>query len=166
MIVLRFSHVFFGALWVGMMAFQTFFLMPALAEVGPDAGKVMGALMRRRLPVILPIVALITLVSGFWLFQRLSGGAAAGLMRTPMGMAFGSGGLASLLAFVLGIVVLRPAMMRSTQLAQSLASASPDERATRSAEIQLLRARGVMSGWVVMLLLLYALGAMAVARYL
>lgn len=127
MLVLRFSHVFFGAIWVGMMAYQTFFLMPALAEVGPDAGKLMAALMRRRIPVILPIVALITLVSGFWLFQRLSGGAAAGLMRTPMGMAFGSGGAAALLAFLLGVVVMRPAMMRSTQLAQSLASASPEE---------------------------------------
>jgi uncharacterized membrane protein len=166
MLVLRFAHVFFGALWVGMMAFQTFFLMPALAELGPEAGKFMAALMRRRIPVILPIVALITLVSGFWLFQRLSGGAAAGLMRTPMGLAFGSGGLAALLAFLLGIVVMRPAMMRSTQLAQSLASASSEERAMRSAEIQRLRARGAMTGWVVMILLLYALGAMAVARYL
>ena len=101
LLVLRFSHVFFGALWVGMMAYQTFFLMPALAEVGPDAGKLMAALMRRRIPVILPIVALITLVSGFWLFQRLSGGAAAGLMRTSMGMALGSGGAAALLAFLL-----------------------------------------------------------------
>ena len=166
MLVLRFAHVLFGALWVGMMAFQTFFLMPALAELGPDAGKFMGALMRRRIPIILPIIALITLVSGFWLFQRLSGGAAAGLMRTPMGLAFGSGGLAALLAFLLGIVVVRPAMMRSTELAQSLASAPPAERVTRSAEIQRLRARGTMAGWVVMVLLLYALGAMAVARYL
>src|SRR6266487_87252 len=132
MLMLRFAHVFFGALWVGMMAFQTFFLMPALAEAGPDGGKLMAALMRRRLPVILPIVALITLVSGFWLFQRLSGGAAAGLMRTSMGMAFGSGGAAALLAFLVGIVVMRLAMM----------------------------------AWVVMILLLYALGAMAVARYL
>jgi uncharacterized membrane protein len=166
MLVLRFSHVFFGAIWVGMMAYQTFFLMPALAEVGPDGGKLMAALMRRRIPVILPIVALITLVSGFWLFQRLSGGAAAGLMRTAMGMAFGSGGAAALLAFLLGIVVMRPAMMRSTRLAQSLASASPEQRATRSAEIQRLRARGAVTGWVVMILLLFALGAMAVARYL
>ena len=166
MLVLRFAHVFFGALWVGMMAFQTFFLMPALAEVGPDSGKLMAALMRRRLPVILPIVALITLVSGFWLFQRLSGGAAAGLMRTPMGMAFGFGGLAALLAFLLGIVLMRPAMMRSTALAASLASASPGERVRISAELQRLRTRGAITGWAVMILLLFTLGAMAVARYL
>src|SRR5881396_828220 len=43
---------------------RLFFLMPALAEVGPDSGKFMAALMRRRVPVILPIVALTTLVSG------------------------------------------------------------------------------------------------------
>jgi len=81
-------------------------------------------------------------------------------------MAFGSGGAAALVAFLLGIVVLRPAMMRSIALAASLASAAPDDRAKRSAEIQRLRARGAMTGWVVMILLLYALGAMAVARYL
>lgn len=166
MLVLRFSHVFFGALWVGMMAFQAFFLMPALGDVGPDAGKFMAALMKRRLPIILPIVALITLISGFWLFQRLSGGAAAGLMRTPMGMAFGTGGVAALLAFLIGIVVMRPAMMRSTALAQSLASAPPDQRATIAGEIQRLRARAGATTWVVMVLLFYTLGAMAVARYL
>ena len=42
----------------------------------------------------------------------------------------------------------------------------PPERATRTAEIERLRARGAMTAWVVMILLLYALGAMAVARYL
>src|SRR3989442_13674066 len=120
MLVLRFSRVFFGALGVGMMAFQLFFLMPALAEVGPDSGKLMAALMRRRLPVILPIVALITLVSGFWLFQRLSGGAPAGLMRTPMGLAFGSGGLAALLAFLLGISVRGARIMRRHPVGQCL----------------------------------------------
>src|SRR3989441_10812266 len=70
-----------------------------------------------------------------------------------MGLAFGSGGMAALLAFLLGIVVMRPAMMRSAALQQSLASASPEDRATRSAEIQRLRARGAMTGWVVMILL-------------
>ena len=73
MIVLRFAHVFFGALWVGMMAFQMFFLGPALEEAGPAAGSVMAGLMKRRIPVIMPLIALIALVSGMWLFMRLSG---------------------------------------------------------------------------------------------
>ncbi len=103
MIVLRFAHVVSGALWVGMFAFMTFFLMPAFAEAGPDGAKVQAALAKRRIAVIMPLIALITLVSGMWLFQRLSGGAAGAFLKTPVGLAFGLGGLAALLAFLVGI---------------------------------------------------------------
>ncbi len=165
-IVLRFAHVFFGALWVGMMAFQVFFLMPALAEAGPDAGKVMGAMMKRRVPVIMPIIALITIVSGMWLFQRMSGGNMGALMATPMGQAFAWGGVVALIAFLIGIVVMRPAMMRSMRLMESIATAPQAERAAMQAEIQQLRARGAVLGKVVAWMLLFTLAAMSVARYL
>ena len=166
MLVLRFTHIVFGALWVGMMAYQIFFLMPALGEAGPDGGKVMAALAKRRIPLILPIIALLTLVSGTWLLMRLIGGDAAVMMRTPMGRAYGWGGAAAIVAFLIGIVVMRPAMMRSMRLAETLGSATPDERATRSAEIQRLRARAAGMGRFVTILLLIALALMAVARYL
>jgi hypothetical protein len=59
-------------------------------------------------------------------------------------------------------------MMRSMQLGASLATApgGAEERAKRTAEIERLRARGAVGGRVVAFLLLFALGAMAVARYL
>jgi hypothetical protein len=152
MILLRFSHVFFGAIWVGMMAFQVFFLGPALADVGPDAGKVMQAMLRRKVPMIIPLFALIALISGFWLLARLSGGG-AGLMKTPMGMAFALGGVVALLAFLIGIFVMRPMMMKSMQ---------PGD----AAEIQRLRTRATAIGKLVTVMLLFTLGAMAVARYL
>ncbi len=165
-LVLRFFHVFFGALWVGMMAFQTFFLMPALGEAGPDAGKVMAALMKRRIPIIMPIFALITLVSGMWLFQRMSGGNMAALMATPMGQAFAWGAAAAVLAFLIGIVVMRPAMLRSMKLAAELPTTPPEQRAAVSGELERLRARGALLGRVVTIMLLFTLAAMAVARYL
>lgn len=165
-LVLRFAHVFFGAIWVGMMAFQTFFLGPALSEAGPDAGKVMAALMKRRIPVIMPIVALITLVSGMWLFQRMSGGNMAALMATPMGQAFAWGGAVAIVAFLFGIIAMRPAMMRSMKLAAELPTAPPEQRAAISAELQRLRARGALLGRVVTFMMLFTLAAMSVARYL
>ena len=165
-IVLRFSHVFFGALWVGMLAFQIFFLSPALSTVGPDAGKVMGALARTRIQIFLPIIALITLVSGFWLFQRLGGANMRVLMASPMGKAFALGGASALLAFLIGVIAMRPMMMRSMKLQESLASASPADRGTISAELGRLRARGATMGKVVTVMLLFTLAAMAVARYL
>jgi hypothetical protein len=166
MLLLRFTHVFFGALWVGMMAYQTFFVMPALGEAGPDAAKVMAALARRRIPLILPILALLTIASGTWLLMRLIGPDAAVVMRTSMGRAYGWGGVAAIVAFLLGIIVMRPAMVRSMRLAQSLSSAPPEERPKLAAEIQRLRARAAGMGRVVTILLLFALAAMAVARYL
>lgn len=158
-LVLRFSHVFFGALWVGMMAFQIFFLGPALSEAGPDAGKVMAGLMKRRIPLIMPVIALIALISGMWLFQRLSGGNMKALMATPMGQGFAWGGAIALLAFLIGVVVMRPIMMKSMTLMQS---GDPAHRP----EIQRLQARASTLGKLVSVMLLITLGLMAVARYL
>jgi hypothetical protein len=56
-------------------------------------------------------------------------------------------------------------MMRSMQLGASLATAA-EERAKGMTQIERLRARGAVGGRVVAFLLLFALGAMAVARYL
>jgi uncharacterized membrane protein len=165
-LVLRFLHVFCGALWVGMMAFQVFFLAPALAEAGPESGKVMAAMMKRRIPIIMPIFAFIAIISGLWLFQRMSGGNMGALMATPMGQAFAWGGAISLLALLIGLGVMRPAMMRSMKLSQSMAGAPPERRSAIQAELEKLRARGTVLGKVVTIMLLVTLGLMAVARYL
>ena len=158
MIVLRFTHIFCGALWVGVMTFQTFFLLPALSEAGPDSGKLMAALARRRIPIIMLLIALLTIASGFWLLMRLVGGNAAVVMRTPMGRALGWGGVAAILGFIVGMSVVRPAMMKAIKLGQ--------EGPTHAAEIARLRARASTGGKVVTVLLLVALSLMAVARYL
>lgn len=165
-IVLRFLHVFCGALWVGMMAFQIFFLMPALAEAGPDAGKLMSGLTRRRIPIIMPIIAFIAIISGFWLFYRMGGGNMGALMATPMGKGFAWGGMISLAAILIGMIGMRPIMMRSMKLMEGMASAPPDQRAAMQAEIQRLRVRGNVLGQVVVVMLLVTLALMAVARYL
>lgn len=152
LLVLRLVHVGGGAMWVGMMAFMTFFLSPALAEVGPEGGKLMAALQRRRIMVIMPVIALLTIGSGFWLMARLYGGP-ANLAASRMGVALNVGAAAAILAFLIGIIFMRPAMMRAMVT-------------TDPAEAQRLRARGAMLGRLVARLLFLALGAMAVARYL
>ena len=145
-LVLRLVHVGGGALWVGMMVFMVCFLTPAIAEAGPqEGGKLMAALQRRRIMVIMPVIALLTIGSGIWLMLRVYGGRA--------GMALNLGAAATILAFLIGIIFMRPAMMRATVT-------------TDPAEAQRLRARGAKLGRVVAWLLLFALGAMAVARYL
>lgn len=153
MLVLRLLHVGGGAMWVGMMAFMTFYLTPALAEAGPaESGKVMAALQKQRIMVIMPLIALLTIGSGLWLMIRTYGGPGP-LAATRMGMALNVGATAAIIAFLIGIIFMRPLMMRAMA-------------ATDPGEAQRLRARGAMLGRVVTRLLMLALGAMAVARYL
>jgi hypothetical protein len=166
-IVLRFVHVVFGALWVGMMAFTTFYLMPAVQETGPEGGKVMAAVQRRGIMTVMPILAIGALISGIWLYLRAAAGMPAEFGRSPVGMAFGLGGLAAIVAWILGIAVLRPSMMKAMALGQSLGpSTSPEERQKVMAEAQRLRARAATASRATAYLLFFALAAMAVARYL
>lgn len=165
--VLRLIHVVFGALWVGMMAFTTFFLMPAIQEVGPDGGKVMAAVQRRGIMTVMPLLAIGTLISGIWLYLRDAAGMHAQFARSPVGMAFGLGGLAAIVAWVIGMAVLRPAMMKAMALGQSLGpSTSAEERQRVMGEAQRLRERAAASSRLTAYLLFFAVAAMAVARYL
>jgi hypothetical protein len=156
-----------GALWVGMLAFSVFYLMPAIQEVGPDGGKVMAAIQKRGLMTVMPLLALGALISGFWLYIRAGAGMPAEFGRSPVGMAFGLGGLAALVAWLLGIAVMRPSMMKAMALGQSLGpSTSADERQRVMGEAQRLRGRAAAAGRATAYLLLFAVAAMAVARYL
>ncbi|MGH2376750.1 MAG: hypothetical protein ACREOC_16325 [Gemmatimonadales bacterium] len=166
-LALRLVHIVAGAVWVGMAVFTALFLVPAIQDAGPDGGKVMAALQRRGLLTVLPLLALGTLLSGIWLYWRASVGLHPGYVTSRVGLAFGLGGVAALVAYGVGITVMRPAMLRATALAQALGeSTSEAEREERLAAIRRLRARGATAGRLVALLLLVAAAAMAVARYL
>jgi len=166
LIVLRLIHIGMGAVWVGMALFTAVLLMPAIQEAGPDGAKVAAGMQRRGLLTILPILALGTLGSGIWLYWIASGGFDPGYSGSRTGIAFGVGGALAIVAFALGITTMRPAMMRANRLAQELAQAAPQDRERQAAEIRRLRARGAATSRFVNILLVLALAAMAVARYL
>ena len=166
-IVLRLVHVVCGALWVGMVAFSTFFLLPAIQEVGPDGGKVMAAVQRRGLMTIMPLMALAAIISGLWLYLKAAAGMHAEFARSPVGLAFGLGGLAAIVAWLLGVVVLRPSMTKAMAIMQSLPpSAGADQRQSAMAEANRLRQRAGRAGRATAHLVLFAVAAMAIARYL
>jgi hypothetical protein len=166
-LILRLIHIVGGATWVGMAVFAGFYLTPSLQEVGPEGGKVMAALQRRGLMKLLPVLAIATLISGFWLYWRASVGLDSGYASSPIGIAFGTGGVLALVGYALGMMVLRPSMMQAGALAQGLQEPLSDaERAARRAEIGRLRGRSATAGKAVALLLILAAALMAVARYL
>src|SRR3990172_5385186 len=95
LLLARLLHIVLGTFWAGTMIFNAVFLSPAFQDVGPDAAKVAGALVRRRFMTIMPIVALVTILSGFWLYWRLSGGFDSGYMGSRPGQTLGMGAVAA-----------------------------------------------------------------------
>jgi len=165
LVLARIIHVVGGIFWVGTMVFLAAFLLPSMMEVGPDAAKVMAALQRRKFMVILPIVGVLTVLSGIWLLWTVSSGFNSDYMRSGPGHAYSFGGLFAISALVVGLTVTRPSMTKSMKLAQEAGAASESDRPAILAQAQALRIRGAKSGQVVAWLLALTALAMAVGRY-
>lgn len=167
LLVARLLHVLLGVFWAGTMIFNALFLVPAMGEAGPDAAKVMAGIQRRRFMDVMPLVALVTILSGLWLLWMTSGGFNAGWMRSPTGMAYSWGALFALVAFGIGVGILRPAMMRIGRItAQAAQAADPAQRESLLAPVPALRRRSMLAGRAVAVLLALATALMGIARYL
>jgi uncharacterized membrane protein len=166
LLVLRLVHVLGGIFWVGSAVFTTFFLIPALAKAGgPVAGQVMSGMQQRRLYLILPIVAGLTILSGLRLWFILSGGNPTHYFQHRSGHVYAVSGLLAIIAFVLSLAVARPAAVRMGALAQAKAS-DETSRHLIAAEVAKLQRRATLSGMVAVVLLLIAAAGMAIARYM
>lgn len=152
LIVLRLLHVVLGAFWVGAILFSALFLMPAMAAAGPDAAKVGQGLQQRKFMTVMPIVAILTILSGIELLRRASAGFQSAWFGSGPGIGFSTGMLAAILAFIVGFFFMRPLMVKAQ-------TAPPAEGAP-------LRAKAMRLNQVVAVLLVIATAAMAVARYL
>jgi uncharacterized membrane protein len=167
MVIARLLHIGLGVFWAGTMVFIALFLAPALGEAGPDGAKVMAGIQKRRFMNIMPVLALITILSGFWLFWRISGGFDPQWSRSPTGMAYGVGAVLAIVALGLGIAVLRPTMMRIGRISAEAAQATDTaKREQLMAALPALRQRSTSAGRTIALLLAITVLLMAVARYL
>lgn len=151
MVVLRLLHIVLGAFWVGAIFFTALFLMPAMAAAGPDAAKVGQGLQQRGFMTIMPIVAVLTLLTGIDLMRRASGNFQAEWFGSRSGMVYSIGATAAVLAFIVGFFLMRQLLLKA--------------QAVPPAEGGPLRARATRLNQVVAVLLLVAAAAMAIGRY-
>ncbi len=167
LVVLRFLHVVLGAYWAGVILFTALYLEPSVRAAGPAGGQVMGQLMARGHLTMLPVVALVTILSGVDLLRRVSGGFDPAFMGSRMGIALSIGALAAIVAFIIGVSIMRPTALKVMALSQAAMQAP--EGAARDAQLAAiapLRQRATATLRAVAVLLAVAVTTMAVARYL
>jgi hypothetical protein len=165
LVVMRLLHVGLGVFWVGVMVFNAIFLGPSIRDAGPDGAKVMAGMMRRRFMDVMPVVAILNILSGLWLYWKMSGGFQPAYLHSGPGMTFAMGGILAIIAFVLGVTVVRPSMLKAVSLGPLIAQAQPQERDALMAQAQSFRSKAMGGGRVVALLLGLATVTMAVGRY-
>jgi len=156
----RVIHVLGACIWLGAAFFAAWFLLPALREVGPDAGKVMAAVQKRGWVAIMPVIATTTVLTGFWLYRPYMG--AEGNAAKYLGY----GGVIGVIALLLGGALIGPMMNKAMKLSAD-AAAMPDANARAAAlkTAAALRDKSLMWARIVSLLVILAAILMTIAMY-
>jgi uncharacterized membrane protein len=165
MLVFRLFHVISGVLWVGGVVLLSFFVAPAVRAAGPAGGQFMRQLLiRTPLAAYIPSVAGLTVLSGFGMFWVDSTMAAGNWAATGPGITYSIGGLAGLLALIIGGIMMGRSISELKKIAMASDPGAPPapEQAARIAQLQQRVDKGTK---IVLPLLVIAVVAMAVARY-
>jgi uncharacterized membrane protein len=155
-IAARVLHVVSSTVWAGFVMVAGFVLVNSPRGLkAEEARRVRQSAISRAARVVAP-AAVISLLSGLYLFSTLHAG-----QRSPTEIALGIGALLAVLSFFVGAIGSgRPERQLARLDAQS--ARSPSE----SARVELLDRRVVLTGRATALLLLISGAAMAIARFL
>lgn len=164
-LVLRFIHIVGGVFWVGAVFLMVGFIFPTVRAAGPQGGRFMQELQRRRMSVFINAAAGLTMLSGFIMYGRMIAATDGAWGSTRAGMTFGIGGLATVLAAIIGGSIGRNGK-KLAKLGESIQASGGAPSAAQTAEMTALQARMGAAMRVVAVLLLVAVTTMATARYL
>ncbi|MBA2314012.1 MAG: hypothetical protein H0V87_01385 [Chloroflexi bacterium] len=166
LIVLRLIHIVSGVLWVG-GAFLVFrFVEPAIKDLGPQGEPFMSRV-GPRLPPYFITVSGLTVLAGTALFWIDSGGDPIGwITRDATGLAFGIGGIAAWIAFLLGPIAFKPIFEEMEAAAAAMKSAGGPPTQEMVARMEAVQERLARVNVVDLVMLGIAVVTMAIARYL
>lgn len=162
---LRVIHVLTGVFWAGAVFLIVLFLEPALREAGAAGGRVMGGMVRRGYSGFVSIVALVNILTGFWLLWRLSGRFSSGFMGSLSGILLSSGMLTGLLALGAGVHMVRRPALRLSELGGRLAASGAPPTADEQAEMTRLQNKIRTASLIAAVLLLISVITMALGPH-
>jgi len=146
---------------------SSFFLQPTVEALGVAGQPFMEHLMnRRKLGIVFQIVAALTVLSGAVLYWRASAGLQLSWITSPTGLAFTIGGLAAILAFVGGALLIGPVVAEQTAVRGEMASGDGMPTAEQRARLDRADGRLKLASRIDLPLLILAALTMATARYL
>ncbi|MGH7648038.1 MAG: hypothetical protein ACREND_07955 [Gemmatimonadaceae bacterium] len=167
MLTLRLVHVVAGICWAGAAVMFAGYVLPAARATGSAGESVMRELVQRRgIGPFFMISALITIASGIAMYSMIGAGSYRDWIISPMGSALGIGAIAATIAALVGGGIVAPASKRLTALGIVASALSGAPSPEHVAEVLRLQKRLGRSSALSAALLLIAVSAMAMARYI
>jgi hypothetical protein len=164
---LRLIHIIAGMLWVGGAVLSFFFIESTAAELGPDGEKFMDRIInRRRLPIYFVVLSGLTVLAGLILYWIDSDGLRGEWIGSPFGLALTVGGVAGLLAFIGGNLLIKPNIDRLVEIGSAIKAGGGPPSEAQLQELGAAQRRLRTIGAIDTVLLLVAAAAMASARFL
>ena len=167
LILFRIVHVGSAMIWFGGAILAGFFLQPTAHALGKAGQPFMDHLVRRRrMGVFFPVVAGLAILSGGALYWRDSSGLQADWILSPTGLAFTVGGLAAVVAFLGGAILVGPSVAAQTAVQNELADGDGVPTEAQRQRLEWAARRMQLANRIDLPLLVLAALTMAVARYL
>lgn len=165
-LTIRVLHILLAATWFGAAVAMLLFVVPAIKEAKGAGGAVMAGVERRKYHVFMQAIAGITVLSGFYLYYRFTQGFDKEISRSMGGRVFGMGGVAGILALVVGASLVGRTMKKIGDImAKASTMADGPEKAALMASVGPLQARAGMFGKLVLVLMVIAIVAMSIGHY-
>jgi len=165
LILLRLIHIVCAVIWTGGMIYLAAFVIPAAKTLGSDGTKFIQRLSgTNKLPIVMSVSAMLTIVTGIILMQKLLGGIQLAFSSTHGKMII-IGALLSLLGFILGFSVNMPAGRRMSSIGKTLAASGSQPDAKQLEELRNLRSKSFAATNIVAILLFASLILMSIVKY-
>jgi uncharacterized membrane protein len=168
MIVFRFLHIVAGVLWVGSAFLFVAFLGPAAAEVGPAAGPLMtAAVKKRKVAKVITSLGVVNVLAGWilWLRNMDTAGSLGDWVSSSFGLGLTIGGFLATVTLFVGYLGVGRNVERMVDLGGEVAASGGLPTPVQQSELDRLGAALERHGKLDLLLLILATTAMATARY-
>jgi hypothetical protein len=168
MIVLRTFHIVGGALWFGSAFLFAGYIGPSAAEVGPAAGPLLSAVIKkRRFAKVIAGLAITTVIAGWilWVKNALSYASIGDWLTSPFGLVLTIGGLLATAAAYFGITGIGNNVEKVVEIGDTVAASGGPPTPEQGARLAHLGAEIEKHSKIDLVLLFLAVFAMATARY-
>jgi uncharacterized membrane protein len=168
MIVLRTFHIVAGALWFGSAFLFAGYIGPSAAEVGPAAGPLLSAVIKkRRFAKVIAGLAITTVIVGWilWVKNAFSYASIGDWLTSPFGLVLTIGGLLATAAAYFGITGIGNNVEKVVEIGDTVAASGGPPTPEQGAQLAHLGAEIERHSKIDLVLLFLAVFAMATARY-